>query len=65
MFERVNTPVRIEAARAKIVELLAAHAEWFFTLNSGDPQALRRSELDVAVAYGRFIVKNRNQKGGR
>ena len=35
MLERVNTPARIEAARSKIAELLAAHAEWFCTLSDG------------------------------
>jgi hypothetical protein len=62
---RVNTPARIEAARAKIADLLTTHAEWFCTLNGGDSQALRRSELDIAVAYGRLILTSWTEKGSR
>ena len=65
MPERVNTPARIEAARLKIAELLTTHAEWFFTLNGGESHALRRSELDIAVAYGRLILTSWTQKGTR
>src|SRR6266850_1839372 len=65
MPERVNTPARIEAARLKIAELLTTHAEWFFTLNGGESQALGRSELDIAVAYGRLILTSWTQKGSR
>src|SRR5437762_4355736 len=65
MPERVNTPVRIEAARSKIADLLTMHAEWFCTLNSGDSQALSRSELDIAVAYGRLILTTWTEKGSR
>jgi hypothetical protein len=63
--ERVNTPARIEAARLKIAELLAAHAEWFCTLNGGESHALRRNELDIAVSYGRLILTSWTQKGSR
>ena len=62
---RVNTPARLEAARSKIAELLAAHAEWFCTLNGGDSQALSRSELDIAVSYGRLILTSWTEKGSR
>ncbi|MGH9873567.1 MAG: hypothetical protein ACRD9S_14045 [Pyrinomonadaceae bacterium] len=65
MSERVNTPARIEAARVKIADLLTTHAEWFCTLNGGDSQALRRSELDIAVAYGRLILTSWTEKGTR
>lgn len=65
MPERVNTPARIEAARSKIAELLAAHAEWFCTLKDGDTHALRRSELDIAVAHGRVILTSWTEKGSR
>ena len=62
---RLNTPARIEAACSKIAELLAAHAEWFCTLNGGDSQALNRSELDIAVSYGRLILTSWTEKGSR
>jgi hypothetical protein len=65
MPERVNTPARLEAARAKIAELIAAHAEWFCTLGGADSQALRRSELDVAAAHGRLILTMWTEKGSR
>ena len=70
MSERVNTPARIEAARSKIAELLAAHAEWFCTLGDGNTQAgkteaLGRSELDIAVAHGRVILTSWTEKGSR
>src|SRR6267142_5291726 len=65
MFERVNTLTRMEAARSRIVELLGAHAEWFCTLNGGDSQALGRSELDIAVAYGRLILTSWTETGSR
>ena len=65
MSERVNTPARVEAARLKIAQLLTTHAEWFFTLDGGESQALRRSELDIAVAYGRLILTSWTEKGSR
>ena len=65
MPERVNTPARIEAARSKIADLLTTHAEWFCTLNGRDTQALSRSELDIAVAYGRLILTSWTEKGSR
>jgi len=70
MSERVNTPARIEAARSKIAELLAAHAEWFCTLSNVDSQAqpteaLGRSELDVSIAYGRLILSSWTERGSR
>src|SRR5882724_806131 len=70
MPERVNTPARLEAARSRIAELLAAHAEWFCTLSDGSTQAgkteaLGRSELDVAIAHGRVILTSWTEKGSR
>ncbi|HCX29708.1 MAG TPA: hypothetical protein DHU55_08045 [Blastocatellia bacterium] len=63
--ERVNSPERVEAARAKISELLAAHAEWFCTLSGGDAQALSKSELDIALAHERLILTCWTEKGSR
>ena len=65
MSERANTPARIEAARLKIADLLTAHPEWFFTLSDGDTQALRRSELDIGVSYGRLILTCWTENGSR
>ena len=65
MLERINTPARLEAARSEIAELLAAHAEWFCTLNGGDSQALSRNELDIGVAYGRLLLTTWTEKGSR
>jgi hypothetical protein len=62
MTERVNTPERVDAAKTKIAELLAAHAEWFCTLG-GDTQALSRNELDVAIAHQRLILSCWTEKG--
>lgn len=63
MPERVNTPARLEAARSRISDLLKTHAEWFCTLDGGDSQSLSRSELDIAVAYGRLILTSWTEKG--
>jgi hypothetical protein len=70
MSQRVNTPVRLEAARSKIAELLAASAEWFCTLskpntNVEKTEALRRSELDIAVAHGRLLLTSWTEQGRR
>jgi hypothetical protein len=65
MLQRVNTPARIEAARSQIADLLNTHAEWFCTFNGGDAQALRTSELDIAVAYSRLILTSWTEKGSR
>ncbi|MDQ2936141.1 MAG: hypothetical protein M3R67_01380 [Acidobacteriota bacterium] len=65
MSERVNTPDLLQAGRSKIAELLAAHAEWFFTLSGGDSHALGKSELDIAVAHGRLILTCWTEKGSR
>src|ERR1044072_5015354 len=65
MFERVNTPARSDAARTTMAELLSAHAEWFCTLNGGEPQALARSELEVYLAHGRLIFSSWTEKGRR
>jgi hypothetical protein len=62
MTERLNTPERVEAAKAKIAELLVAHAEWFCTLGEGT-QALSRNELDVAIAHERLILSCWTEKG--
>lgn len=70
MSQRVNTPDRIEAARVKIAALLAGQAEWFCTFGAETSQAqnteaLRRSELDIAIAHGRLILTCWTEKGSR
>ncbi len=65
MSERLNTPARLEAARSKIAELLTTHVEWFCTLNGGDALALRQSELDISVAFGKLILTSWTEKGTR
>src|SRR6185503_5302082 len=67
---RVNSPERIEAARLKITELLAAQSEWFCTVGPSTglahkTEALRRSELDVGIAQGRLILTCWTEKGSR
>jgi hypothetical protein len=70
MFERVNTPARIEVARSKIAELLSTHVEWFCTFSEGNIQpgkteALGRSELDITVDQARLILSCWTEKGSR
>ena len=65
MLARVNTPALIEAARSAIAERLAAHLEWFFTLNDENTQALNRSELDIAIVHGRLILTCWTEQGSR
>jgi hypothetical protein len=62
---RLNSPERVESARAKIAELLDAHPEWFCTFNGGATEALSRRELDIAVAHGRLILSSWTEKGNR
>jgi len=70
MSQRVNTPERLEAARTKIAALFAGQSEWFCTVGSEtnqaqSTQALRRSELDIAIAHGRLIFTCWTEKGSR
>jgi hypothetical protein len=65
MPERVNSTERITNAHAKIGELLAAHVEWFLTVNNGPTQALRRSDLEIALAHGRVLLHTWTEQGNR
>lgn len=65
MLERVNTPARLESARAKITELLVNHVEWFCTLNGGDTVALLRNEFEISVAHNRLILTSWTERGTR
>ncbi len=62
---RVNTPALIETARRAIAQRLAAHSEWFFTLNEEKTHALNRSELEIDVVHGRLIVNCWTEQGIR
>ena len=64
MFERLTNSV-LESSRERIAELFDAHVEWFYTLNDGNTQALRRSELDINVAQNRLILSCWTDKGTR
>jgi hypothetical protein len=65
MPKRVNTPERLEAARAAINELFQTHVEWFLTIAGGDAQALNQSELEIFVAHGRLLLGCWTEKGTR
>lgn len=65
MLARLNTPALIGAARSAIAERLAAHSEWFFTLNSENTYALNRTELEIAVVHGRLILTCWTEQGSR
>lgn len=65
MILRVNTLARVEEAYAEIAARLAAHPEWFCTLNNGETQPLLRNELDIAIAHGRLILTIWTEKGTR
>jgi hypothetical protein len=65
MPKRVNTPQRLEAARAIINDLFQSHVEWFLTIAGGDSQALNQSELEIFVAHGRLLLGCWTEKGTR
>ncbi len=65
MPERLNTPIRIEAAKTVICELLESHVEWFCTIADGDTQPLRQDELEISIAHGRLVLTTWTEKGTR
>lgn len=65
MLERVNTPERLETARAKITELLASYVEWFCTVAGGETYGLLRGELDLTLAHEHLILTTWTEKGRR
>lgn len=65
MPKRVNTPERLEAARATINDLFRTHVEWFFTIAGADSQALNQKELEIFVAHGRLLLGCWTEKGTR
>lgn len=65
MAQRVNTPERLETARATISDLFQAHFEWFLTLDGGESQALNQKELEIFIAHGRLLLGCWTEKGTR
>ncbi len=65
MPQRVNTPERLETARAAIDALLQTHVEWFLTLDDGEAQALNQRELEIFVAHQRLLFGCWTEKGTR
>ncbi|MEP6717668.1 MAG: hypothetical protein ABJB21_00925 [bacterium] len=65
MPQRVNTPERLETARATISELFQAHVEWFLTLAGGESLAVNQRELEVFIAQGRLLLGCWTEKGTR
>jgi hypothetical protein len=65
MPHRVNTPERLETARATINELFQTHVEWLFTINGGDSRPLNQRDLEVFVAHGRLLLGCWTEKGTR
>src|SRR5690348_13005434 len=65
MLQDLTTPASIEAARQQIAALLRSHAEWFCTAGRGETYALRRDEIDVAVAFERLVLSCWTERGSR
>jgi hypothetical protein len=65
MPQRVNTPERLETARATINDLFQRHVEWFLTLADSDSQALNQRELEIFIAHGRLLLGCWTEKGTR
>jgi len=63
--QRVNTPERLETARATINALFQTHIEWFLTIDGGQSQALNQRELEIFVAHGRLLLGCWTEKGTR
>jgi hypothetical protein len=65
MFQNLTTPASIEAAREQIAALLRTYAEWFCTAGRGETYALRRDEIEIAVAFQRLVFSCWSEKGSR
>ena len=65
MFQNLTDPARIEVARSRIAELLAAHTEWYCAAGDGRAYALRRNEMEIANQQGRLIFSCCTEKGIR
>lgn len=65
MLERLTNSLSAEAAKSRITELFNKHTEWFCTVSDGHTEALRGSELQVAMAHGRLLLSYWTDKGTR
>ena len=65
MGQRVNTPERVESARATIAELFRANVEWFLSIDGTDNQAVNHAELEIFSAHGRLVLTCWTEKGMR
>lgn len=65
MFESLTNAARAAAAQQRINEYFDDHTEWFYTLSDGNAQAVRRSELDIALVQGRLILSCWTEQGTR
>jgi hypothetical protein len=65
MLDHLTTPASLEAARQQIAALFRAHAEWFCTAGHGETYALRRDELEIALAHERLMLSCWTEKGSR
>ena len=65
MFQRLTTLASVEAAREQIAALFRQHAEWFCTAGRNETYALRRDEMDVAVAHEKLVLSCWTEKGSR
>src|SRR4030095_8958575 len=58
-------PQSLEVARQQIAELIETYAEWFHVVDDAPSQALRRSELDIAICHGALILSCWTEGGTR
>lgn len=65
IMQRLTKPESITAAQRDISLLFRDHPEWFHTTSDGNAVALRRDELDVAIAHGKLILTSWTEKGTR
>ncbi len=65
MIKLFNDIAAVEAAAARINELLAAHSEWFIGAQNESMRAtsLRKGEFDVRIAQKRLILSYWNEAG--
>ena len=63
--KHLTPPQSLEVARQQIAELIETHAEWFHVVDDAPSQALRRSELDIAICHGALILSCWTEGGTR
>lgn len=65
MFETLTNSALAAAAQQRINQFFDDHVEWFYTLSDGNAQAVRRTELDVALVNSRLILSCWTEQGTR